>query len=182
MLFVAVAVRLAQRIHGSTRLVRRTVAPVLAVACLRCVVYGGVVVVRMVAPDSTLTDAWLWLLAFMVPLMSLAFLIGLARWWVFIGRSTRQLAASLRGHPGPEDLRRALADAFDDPSLEVVYRLEEGDWADAPGTRATRPSPTPGRGVTEIADGDRRDRGDRPRRRAAATTGRSSKRRPATRR
>ena len=136
---LAVAVRLALRIRGSTRLVRRTVAPVLAVACLRCAVYGGGIVVRKVAPDSTLLDVWLWVLAFMVPLMSLAFLVGLARWWVFIARSTQQLAAGLRSHPGPEDLRRALADAFDDPSLEIVYWLEEGRWADAAGhPRAAR--------------------------------------------
>ena len=92
--------------------------------------------------------------AFMVPLMSLAFLTGLLRWWVFIGRSTRRLAASLRGHPGPDDLRRALAEAFDDPSLEVVYRLDEGTGSMPPAARAA-PAATPGRGVTEIADGDR---------------------------
>ena len=62
----------------------------------------------------------------MVPLMCVAFLVGLARWWVFIAHSTRRLAARLRSHPGPEDLRQALAEAFDDPSLEIVYWLEDG--------------------------------------------------------
>ena len=155
LLYLAVAVRFAQRIHGSSRLVRRTVAPVLARrrACAAPSTAGSSSV-RELTPDSALLDGWMWVLAFMLPLMSLAFLVGLARWWVFIGRSTRQLAASLRGHPGPEELRRALAEAFDDPSLEIVYRLEDGQWADAAGSPRAGRGP-PGRCVTEIAEDGR---------------------------
>ena len=156
-LFVAVAVRLAQRIHGSNRLVRHTVTPVLAVACLRCVVYGGGIVLRKFAPESVAFTAWMWLLALMVPVMSLAFLVGLARWWLFITRSTAGLALRLRDHRTPEDLRVALAEAFEDPALEIVYWLEEGDgyWGDADGRPCTSPVPPSGRCLTEVTDGDR---------------------------
>jgi signal transduction histidine kinase len=146
LLFFAVALRLAWRIRGSTRPIRRTIAPVLAAACLRCGVFSSAVVVRAVAPESTLLDVWLWLLAFMLALTSLAFLVGLLRWWVFIGRSTRRLASGLRYSPGSEELRRVLADAFDDPALEIVHAGEDGRWEP--------PVAAPGRCATEIRDGD----------------------------
>ena len=147
LVFFAVAARLAWRIHGSSRLTRRTIAPVLAVACLRCGVFSSGVVVRAVNPDSPLLDVWLWTLAFMLALTSLAFLVGLLRWWVFIGQSTRRLAAGLRHRPGPEQLRLVLAEAFDDPGLEIVRAREDMRW--------TAPVAAAGRCVTEIRDDDR---------------------------
>jgi signal transduction histidine kinase len=156
LLYLAVAVRLAQRIVAArARLVRRTVMPVLAVAIVRCAVFGGLVTVRRIAPDSSEVEAWMWVIAAMVPLMCAAFLLGLARWWMFMARSTRKLAVRLRGHPGPPELRDALAEAFDDPSLEVVYRQEDGRWADATGTPRALPQPTRETCVTEVADDDR---------------------------
>ena len=152
--YIAVAIRLAQRIRGATRLVRRTVMPVLTVASLRCGVFGATVALRAFAPDSTAVEVSTWLIAFMVPLMCVAFLLGLARWWMFVAGATRTLAVRLRGHPGPAELRVALAEAFDDPSLEISYRLEDG-WADADGHPRDAPRPSPGRCVTEVADDGR---------------------------
>ena len=37
-----------------------------------------------------------------------------------MANAIRELAVRLRGHPGPAELRDALAEAFDDPPLEVV--------------------------------------------------------------
>ena len=61
--------------------------------------------------------------------MAVAFLIGLLRWWVYVGASLRRLAARLRSPLAPPELRGVLADAFEDPSLEVVYR-RAGGWVD----------------------------------------------------
>ena len=99
----------------------------------------------------------MWLLALAVPLTALAFLAGFVRWWVFMARSTQRLVAKLRAHPTPEDLRLALAEAFDDPSLAIVYWLGDGEghWGDADGHRLDPPSPAPGRAVTKVLDGDR---------------------------
>ena len=154
-LFAAVTVRLALRIGGSTRLMRRALAPVLAVACLRCAVFVGVLLARRIAPESGVVEVAVWLLALTVPLTAVAFLAGLVRWWVFVARSSQRLAARLRGHPTPEDLRLALAEEFDDPSLAIVYWLGNGDdhWSDADGHRRDPPAATPGRAVTEIVDG-----------------------------
>jgi signal transduction histidine kinase len=61
-------------------------------------------------------------------------------------------------HPSPDDLRRALADAFDDPGLEIVYWLEGGGghWADANGRPVAEPAPSSGRCLTVVCDGDQR--------------------------
>jgi signal transduction histidine kinase len=154
-LFVAVTVRLAQRIRGATALTRRTLAPVLGVACFRCAAFAALVLGRRVDPQSELVEVSVWLLALAVPLLAAAFLVGLVRWWVFIARSTQRLAGRLRDHPGPEDLRAALADAFEDPELEIVYSIGDGapHWADAAGHRIQPPPPPPGRCLTEIRDG-----------------------------
>ena len=112
----------------------------------------------------------MWLLALAVPLTATAFLVGLVRWWLFITRSSQRLAARLHTHAAPEDLRLALADAFDDPGLEIVYWLGDGG---AIGATRTDTRSSPRRRRRKAAPyGDRRrrssGRGDRPRRRAGA--------------
>jgi signal transduction histidine kinase len=156
-LFAAVAVRLAQRIRGATRLTRRAFAPVLAVACFRCAAFSSALLGRRVAPESGVVEVSMWLIALAVPLTAVAFLAGLLGWWVFMARSTQRLVAKMGAHPTPEDLRLALAEAFDDPSLAIVYWLGNGDghWGDADGHRLAPPSVTAGRAVTKVIDGDR---------------------------
>jgi len=151
----AVAVRIAHRIRGAKPLTRRTLAPVLGVACFRIGAFGAALLGRRVAPESSVIEVSAWLLAIAVPLMAVAFLVALLRWWVFIARATQRFAARLRGHPSPDDLRAALADAFDDPSLEIVYWIGNGEdhWADADGHLIERELVAPGRCLTEIGDG-----------------------------
>jgi signal transduction histidine kinase len=157
-LFVAVTARLAWRIHASTRLMRRVLGPVLAVAVFRCAAFGTTVAARRIDAESTGVDVGAWLIALGLPLLACGFLVGLARWRLFIAAAMQQLARRLRGHPEPEDLRLALAEAFDDPGLEVAYWIgdEEGHWADAAGLPVAVPTPESGRTLTEVRDGDRR--------------------------
>jgi hypothetical protein len=84
----------------------------------------------------------MWLIAFTLPAVALAFLVGLARWRLFTAAAMQQLATRLHGHPRPGELRAALAGAFDDPSLEIAYWLEAagGRWVDADGN-TPRPRP-----------------------------------------
>jgi signal transduction histidine kinase len=154
----AVAARIAQRIHGAKPLTRRVLAPVLGVAGFRTAALGVAVLGRRLAPASSAVEVSAWLLALGVPLMALAFLVGVLRWWVFIARASQRLAARLRAHASPEDLRAALADAFDDPSLEIVYWIGNGDghWGDAEGDRIQHALVRPGRSLTAIADGSDR--------------------------
>ena len=157
-LFAAAAVQLARRLFASTRLGRPPLAPVLAVAWLRVAAFGAILLGRRIAPDSKVHEVSVWALTLGVPLTALAFLAGLVRWWVFIATATQRLAARLRGHPEPGDLRDALAEAFDDRSLDVVYWIGDGDghWADAGGLPVAWPGAVAGRAVTEVRDGERR--------------------------
>src|SRR4051795_7880989 len=153
-LFVAIIARLAHRVRGATRLRRRTLTPLLAVAMAWASALGLFLGVRMTWPGSVLVEGVVWLIAFTVPAMAVAFLIGLVRWWAYVGASLRRLAAGLRSPLAPEDLRSALAGAFEDPSLELVYRVADG-WVDGDGRTRAAPAPGSGRCLTEVGNGDR---------------------------
>jgi signal transduction histidine kinase len=157
-LLAAVTARVAWRMRGASALTRRALGPVLAVSLFRLGAFAVTLAGRRIAPDSALVDVGVWLLALAVPLFAVAFLVGVWRWRLFMAEAMQRLAARLRAHPGPEDLREALADAFDDPSLSINYWLEDGRgrWADAAGHVVIRPVATPQRAVTEVSDGDRR--------------------------
>ena len=142
-LFVAIIARLAGRVRGATRLGRRTLTPVLVVAMGWALLLGVTLGVRLAWPGTVLVEVMAWLVAFTVPAMAVAFLIGLMRWWVYVGASLRRLAARLRSPLAPQELQSALADAFEDPSLEVVYR-RAGGWVDERGRRWRRRRPAPG--------------------------------------
>ena len=157
LLFVAVGVRLALRLRRSTPLMRRTLAPVLIVATLRLASYATALVARRIDAQSAVAEVTSWALVLGVPLMAGAFFVGLVRWRLFIASAMQQLATRLMRHPEPEDLRAALAGAFDDPSLEIVYRVEGRDgWVAADGADARVPAPGSGRCLTEIRDRRRR--------------------------
>ena len=95
----------------------------------------------------------MWLIALTVPAMAVAFLVGLMRWWVYVGASLRRLTTRLGTPLAPSELRSALADAFEDPSLDVVYRRADG-WVDGDGRTLATPAPGPGRCLTEIVNGE----------------------------
>jgi signal transduction histidine kinase len=118
-LFAAVAVRLAVRLRGTSRLARRIYAPVLA-AC------GAIIAGRAYAPEADVVEAAIWTLTLAMPMLAAAFLLGLVRWRLFAAEALWRLAGRLRGHPEPEDLRAALADAFDDPLLRDDAAFVDG--------------------------------------------------------
>jgi signal transduction histidine kinase len=154
-LFTAATLRLGWRIKHASHIMRRTLAPLLSVAMFRLAALALGTVARQVAPDSAFTEAVAWLIAVAVPTLAVAFLVGVLRWRLFIAAAMERLASRLRGQPGPERLRAALGEAFEDDSLDVVYWLDEpeGHWADGDG-RARRPD-WPANGFTEVNDGGR---------------------------
>jgi signal transduction histidine kinase len=156
LIFAAVTVRIALRFRAASQLMRRMLAPVLGVAAIRLVSFAGLLSLRRVAPESDLVSALIWLQALGIPLLAGAFLVGLARWRLFIAAAGQRLAARLADHPRPEDLRAALAEAFDDPELEIVYRRDGRDgWTDVHGRPVRPPQEGSGRCLSEIRDGDR---------------------------
>jgi signal transduction histidine kinase len=150
-LFAAVCVRLAMRLAASSRLMRRTLEPVMVVALVRFASFAALIVLRLTAPGSGFLEAAVWVLSLTVPLLAAAFLLGLARWHLFIADAVQHLAGRMTHHPGPEDLRSALAETFEDPTLEIVYPNGNG-WRESSGAPVTPPPPGSGRALTEVRD------------------------------
>ena len=154
LLTVLIAWRLAYRLGHATRLMRRTLLPVFICAIVRVVSLGTWIVLRRAgiadegsAPFAADT------LALSLPLMSLAFLVGLLSWRLYAADALLLLAQRLRAAHTTEERRSAIAKAVIDPSLELVYpRPPEGDgWVTADGWPARLPGGgDPDRTVTVI--------------------------------
>jgi signal transduction histidine kinase len=156
LIFLGVAGILAIRVRSSTRLTRLMLAPVLAVAVARLLVYVVGIAVRRADPDSPLLGAIAWSIALLVPAMAVAFLIGLLRWQVFSAGALQRLAVELHEHPGAQRLRNALAAALGDPWLDLAFWRggSGGGWVDADGQRVDLTAMSRHRSVTTIREGD----------------------------
>jgi signal transduction histidine kinase len=133
--FLAVAVRLFQRISGATRLTRRTLTPVLGAAIARLGAYILFLAVRRIAPASFVTDVVGWILLATLPGIALGFLVGLLRWRLHVAHALEQLSQSILARPGPANLLAAMSRALEDSSLEVAYRApgDPGHWVSLDG-------------------------------------------------
>ena len=152
LLFLAVVARLVQRIGSASRIRRRTLTPVLAVSVAGVGLTAFALVVRRFAPGSPAVTVARWLSAFALPAMALAFLVGLLRWRLYVGASLRRFAASIGSPAGPGGVRDAFADAFEDPTLAIVYPVAEDRWAAADGRPVDAPVAAAGRSVTDLRD------------------------------
>ena len=154
LLFVAVVARLVQRVASASRIRRRTLTPVLAVAAAGVGLTAFALIVRRFAPGSPAVTVARWLAAFALPAMALAFLVGLLRWRLYVGASLRRFAASVSAPARPGGLRDAFADAFEDPTLAIVYPVGGDRWAAADGRQVDAPVAGAGRSVTDLRDAD----------------------------
>jgi signal transduction histidine kinase len=79
--------------------------------------------------------------------------VALARWRA---RRTRaaltRLVLDIGAAPAPGELRSWLADSLGDPTLELLYRLDTGEWIDGEGRRAALPRAGE-REITRLGDG-----------------------------
>jgi signal transduction histidine kinase len=155
-LFVAAIVRMGSRVRAATPLMRRVLGPVLAVALGRLLVLALALGVRRVNPDSPLMDPLNWTVILALPAMCLAFFAGLLRGRLFAARALETLGARLKAGVDPGGLRAALAEALDDPGLQIAYARERGRWVDAAGRPVELPAPGSGQSATEVGMGDHR--------------------------
>ena len=141
----AVVVRLVQRWRGASTALRRVLTPVLVTTALAVVV----VVARIVVSDiSGSVTAATWLLQILsLLLIPLAFLYGLLRSRLARGSVGELVRALNAGAP----LRDALAEALDDPALEIGYWLEDGRrYVAEDGGTFVPPSGDAGRATTVV--------------------------------
>jgi signal transduction histidine kinase len=147
---VAVVVRLYRRTRASTPLTRRMLVPVVGVAMMRAGVLGALIVARDL--EAGVPEASAWLLALAAPALALAFLAGLLRWRLFAERALQRLAECLRSLPDAPTLRRAFAEAFGDPTIQIVFpdQAADGRWMDCWGRPVALPGHGDGRAVAEV--------------------------------
>ncbi|HEY3728836.1 MAG TPA: histidine kinase [Solirubrobacteraceae bacterium] len=155
--FLLVAGRLAVRIRGASPLMRRTLTPVLAAAGVRWAAFAVLIVARRISPDSTFVEAGAWALALGVPAIALGFLVGLARWHLFVTAGIRKINARILEMPGPEQVRELLAAAFEDPRLQIAsWSRRQRHWVAVDGALVDDLGAESGRSCTEVRDGRRR--------------------------
>ena len=156
LMFLAVTVRVGQRVSRSTPITRLTLLPVLAVASTRCAIFALAIAVRRIDPGSPLADALTWVIALAVPAIALAFLLGLLQRRLYAAGALQQLGAAARGALDRDQLQTVLSTAVGDPTLQVVYRSENPPgWLDAEGAPWEEPAPGSGRCLTEIREDGR---------------------------
>jgi signal transduction histidine kinase len=157
LIFILVAFRLAARVRAANTLMRRTLTAVLAVAIARLVLIAAGTLIRRGALHSTAEHVAMWLVALAVPAFALAFLVGLVRWQVFVTAAIRRINAQLRGMPSPQQVRDVLAEAFEDPELQIGYWLRSRRrWVTSDDLTLRAPAADSGRSLTVIRDGRRR--------------------------
>jgi signal transduction histidine kinase len=141
-LSVAVLLRLRERVRESTTIVRRMLAAVLLVGMFRMALLGVGFAVRHAEQSAVGVQAIAWALALAAPAIALAFLFGILRWELYAGKALGQLADWVREVPDRWTLRRALAEAFGDPSLRLVL----------PGDGPAASEPGPGQVASQVRE------------------------------
>ena len=141
----AVVLRLRERVREASPLGRRMFVPVLGVGMALMAVLCVGFVLRQADPDTVAVRAIAWTLAFTVPAVALAFVAATLRWQLDAGNSLGRLAGWAREATDPVTLRLALAEAFQDPSLEIVLPDQGSFEGPAPGAGS-------GRMVSEVRD------------------------------
>jgi PAS domain S-box-containing protein len=144
-LAVAILWRLARRYRAASTPLRRVLTPVYLSSALALT---AIVVSNAAGSFSDAAGIAIGVVAVLcVGLVPVAFLVGLLR-----SRLARASVAAMvlelqHGRP----LDEVLAETLGDPSLEIVYRLDEGGrWIDPAGNRVREPEPSHGRAVTRV--------------------------------
>jgi signal transduction histidine kinase len=151
-ILLAVSVRLLDRMRVGTPLARRMFAPVFATSAAMAGALGAGVVARQLDPSAPALEVVAWLLALAVPALALAFVVAFIRWQMLAGRALERLALCLQTMPDCATLRRALAEAFGDPQVRILFpgSTAADEWYDCSGRAARLPGPGSQAGVTEV--------------------------------
>jgi signal transduction histidine kinase len=156
-LVIAVTVRLTYRVRHATRLMRRTLTPVVIVAILRLVALAAALILRRAGAGDLTIEVATAAVSLALPVMSLGFLAGLLSWRIHTADALVNLAGRARDQDGPALPRDVIARTLGDSSVELAYWRPEdgGSWVDADGQSVTMPSSGSQRCATLIVQEDR---------------------------
>ncbi|HEY1514911.1 MAG TPA: sensor histidine kinase [Solirubrobacteraceae bacterium] len=153
----AVVAILFRRWRDSAASQRRGLAPVLAVGTLTFVLLMSSLIVQQADLSSSIADALTLALFGSLACLPFAFLVGLLRFHFSQAEAISSLVGRLGGGEGRGALRRALAEALGDPTLELAYWVpSQAAYVDADGQpMAVDPAPR-GKTATTIDNDGRR--------------------------
>jgi signal transduction histidine kinase len=153
LLFVGVAVIVARRTYRAGPLLRRMLVPVLAMAIVRGFALAAYDAARGSAPTAASVHALGWVYVLSLALIAVSFAVGMLWRGLYATTALQRLTLGLRPQTTPEALRAALADALEDPSLQIAYRLpdEVDGWVSETATRVEPPREQQGRTLTEVS-------------------------------
>jgi signal transduction histidine kinase len=158
LIFAAVGAVLVRRARRGPPVMTRVLVPVAVVAVFRAVALAVYDALRGAGSTSPAMEVVGVIFMLSLALVTISFAIGLLDRRLFVAESLQRLTWRLRSHASAADLRIALAEALQDPSLDVVYWLrgDPGRWVDETGWPVKPPAPSEERAVTEVnADGRR---------------------------
>jgi signal transduction histidine kinase len=156
LIYLGVALTLGLRIAAASRLMRRTLVPVLTGAIVVMVGNSAFLVSRQIDRWSPTTSTLGFIALLAVPALVFGLFVGLLRWRLVASDALRQLVARFGGSAGGFHMRDVIADTIRDPSLSIAYWAgEPGRWVDESGEPVVLPDADRERSVTEVAAGGR---------------------------
>ena len=150
-LIIAVLISLIRRWRRATRPERRLYAPVYAAGVALLIAALGQLAAQTAGTEGGTLDVLFIISVVPLALVPYLFLASFVRARVAQGGAVGELMSKLSEAPRSGQVRDALADALEDPSLELVYWLpERGHFVDARGREYELPEDDPARAVTKI--------------------------------
>ena len=157
LIFLAVTFRIWQRVTTASMLMRRILTVVLYLAGARVLLMVVGIGARWADADSRVTETLVLIVALALPAIAAGFFVGLFQRRLYASDALQKLAAHVTGRSTPGEIQTALADALQDPSLQIVHGVNGTPrrWIDTEGHSVDPPGPDSGRHLSEIRDGDR---------------------------
>jgi signal transduction histidine kinase len=155
-LFGAIAAFVLKRGRRAGALLGQLYAPIAAFAILQTVVFAVYYPLRAVAPQSDALTSLSWIFVLSLPAVAVACGSGRVYRRVRMGHVLERMTASLAGSGSAKEVRIALADVLDDPSLQILHSFP-GDsqaWVDERGAPADLDGAAGVQRVTRIASGN----------------------------
>jgi signal transduction histidine kinase len=149
----AVAGSLVRRWRTATPLRRSLMGPVVVAGALWIAALVAFYLVRRAAPDSHAAEVVGLVWSLCLAGVAVAFLVGLLRRQLLLGRVLAHLSSLLSGPIDVRRMRDGLSRALRDPSLQVLTK-ERGRWRDADGRMVAEPEAGRGQQLTLIRDDD----------------------------
>jgi signal transduction histidine kinase len=148
---VAVLISLVRRWRRATRPERRLYAPVYAAGVALMIAVIGQLAAQTAGSEGTAVDVLFLISVIPLALVPYLFLASFVHARMAQGGAVGELISRLTAAPRGAQVRDALADALEDPTLELVFWLPERErYVDARGQDYELPEDDPARAVTKV--------------------------------